>query len=53
LIFTSGSSIFDSLFALLLAAVIVITTLQAVVGSHKELLWPENVSCGHSAAEQR
>jgi cobalt-zinc-cadmium efflux system protein len=53
LIFTSGSSIFDSLFALLLAAVIVITTLQAVVGSHKELLWPENVSCGQSAAEQR
>ena len=52
LVFASGSSLFDSLFALLIAAVIVITTLQAVVGSHKELLWPENVSCGHSGTEQ-
>lgn len=52
LIFTSGSSLFDSLFALLIAAIIVITTLQAVIGSHKELLWPENVSCGHSETDQ-
>jgi cobalt-zinc-cadmium efflux system protein len=48
LVFASGSSIFDSLFALLIAAVIVVTTLQAVMGSHKELLWPANVSCGHA-----
>jgi Co/Zn/Cd efflux system component len=48
LVFASGSSIFDSLFALLIAAVIVLTTLQAVMGSHKELLWPANVSCGHA-----
>jgi Co/Zn/Cd efflux system component len=48
LVFTSGSPLFDSVFALLIGAVIVITTLQAVIGSHKELLWPENVSCGHS-----
>jgi Co/Zn/Cd efflux system component len=47
LVFASGNSIFDSLFALLIAAVIVVTTLQAVMGSHKELLWPANVSCGH------
>ena len=52
LVYVSGSSVFDSLFALLIAAVIVITTLQAVIGSHKELLWPENVSCGHSGTEQ-
>jgi len=52
LIFTSGSSLFDSLFALLIAAIIVITTLQTVIGSHKELLWPENISCGHSETEQ-
>ena len=52
LVYVSGSSLFDSLFALLIAAVIVITTLQAVIGSHKELLWPENVSCGHSGTEQ-
>ena len=50
--FVSGNFIFDSLFALLIAAVVVITTLQAVIGSHKELLWPENVSCGHSETEQ-
>ena len=52
LVYVSGSSLFDFLFALLIAAVIVITTLQAVIGSHKELLWPENVSCGHSRTEQ-
>ena len=52
LIFVSGNSFFDSLFALLIAAVVVLTTLRAVVGSHKELLWPENVSCGHSVTEQ-
>jgi cobalt-zinc-cadmium efflux system protein len=52
LIFVSGSFLFDSLFALLIAAVVVITTLRAVVGSHEELLWPENVACGHSGGEQ-
>ena len=52
LIFVSGSFLFDSLFALLIAAVVVITTLRAVVSSHEELLWPENVSCGHSGGEQ-
>jgi hypothetical protein len=29
-----------------------VTTFQAVVRAHKELLWPENVSCGHSQTEQ-
>ncbi|HET8564683.1 MAG TPA: cation transporter [Candidatus Binatia bacterium] len=52
LIFTSGSSVFDSLFALLIAAVVIVTTSQAVIGFHKELLWPGNVSCGHSGTEQ-
>jgi len=52
LIFATGNSVFDSLFALLIAAVVVITTLQAVVGSHEELLWPENVSCGHARSDQ-
>jgi|ERR1041384_3047352 cobalt-zinc-cadmium efflux system protein len=51
-IFVSGNFIFDSLFALLIAAVVVITTLQAVIGSHEVLLWPENVSCCHSETEQ-
>jgi Co/Zn/Cd efflux system component len=51
LILVSGNSVFDSMFALLIAAVVVITTAQAVIGSHQELLWPENVSCAHSEAE--
>jgi len=53
LVITSGSFVFDSLFALLIAAVVVATTLRAVIGSHKELLWPENVSCGHARSEER
>jgi cobalt-zinc-cadmium efflux system protein len=52
LVFTSGKFLFDSLFALFIAAIIVITTLPAVIGSHAELLWPENVSCGHTGSEQ-
>jgi cobalt-zinc-cadmium efflux system protein len=52
LVFVSGSFIYDSLFALVIAAVIVATTIRAVIGSHKELLWPDNVSCGHSGTEQ-
>jgi len=51
LVITSGNFVFDSLFALLIAAVVFTTTLCAVIGSHKELLWPENVSCGHPAGE--
>jgi Co/Zn/Cd efflux system component len=52
LVFVSGNVVFDSLFALLIAAVIIIGTMQAAIGSYKELLWPENVSCGHSGTEQ-
>jgi cobalt-zinc-cadmium efflux system protein len=52
LIFATGNSVFDSLFALLIAAVVIVTTSQAVIGFHKELLWPENVSCGHSGSKQ-
>jgi len=52
LIFFTGSGLFDSLFALLIAAVVLTTTLRAVIGSHEELLWPENASCGHSGSEQ-
>jgi cobalt-zinc-cadmium efflux system protein len=52
LVYLSGNFLFDSLFALLIAGVIVVATVQSVIGSHKELLWPDNVSCGHSAPEQ-
>jgi divalent metal cation (Fe/Co/Zn/Cd) transporter len=39
--------VFDSVVALLIAGVIVVTTVRSIVGSYQELLWPENVSCGH------
>ena len=48
LVMLSGHPIFDSLVAVGIATVIVITTLRSVIGSHEELLWPENVVCGHS-----
>ncbi len=51
LVFISGNALFDSVFALLIAVVVVATTLQAVIGSHEELLWPENVSCGHRSTD--
>ena len=41
-----GSTLFDPFIAITIAAVIVVTTLQAIVGVHKELLWPEKVVCG-------
>jgi divalent metal cation (Fe/Co/Zn/Cd) transporter len=47
LVLVSGRPVFDSLVALVIAAVIVITTVRSVLGSREELLWPENVVCGH------
>jgi cobalt-zinc-cadmium efflux system protein len=52
LIVAFGSFIFDPLAAFLIAAVVVSGTIRAVIGSHKELLWPENVSCGHPGNER-
>jgi len=43
----SGISLFDTVVALMIALVILTSTFQAVIGSHKELLWPEKVVCGH------
>ena len=45
-IILSGSSLFDPLVALLIAGIIVVTTVRTIIDSHKELLWPENVVCG-------
>ncbi|HKC96137.1 MAG TPA: hypothetical protein VKB81_19160 [Nitrospira sp.] len=42
-----GISLFDTVVALIIALVILTRTLQAVIGSHKDLLWPEHVVCGH------
>jgi cobalt-zinc-cadmium efflux system protein len=44
---STGSFLVDPFIALIIAAVIVVTTLQAIRGSHQELLWPKNVVCGH------
>jgi Co/Zn/Cd efflux system component len=46
-ILVSGRPIFDLLVALLIAAFIIVTTIRSVVVSHKELLWPDNIACGH------
>jgi len=46
-IILSGNPLFDPLAALVVAAVIVVSTVRTIIDSHKELLWPENVSCGH------
>ena len=46
-IILSGNPLFDPLVALLIAAIIIVTTARTVFNSHEELMWPENVSCGH------
>jgi len=47
LILLSGEPRFDALMALVIAGVILVTTIRAVIGSHRELLWPDNIACGH------
>jgi len=43
----SGSGLVDPAVALVIAAAIIVPTARAVVGSHQELVWPENVVCAH------
>jgi Co/Zn/Cd efflux system component len=47
LVLASGRPMFDPLVALLISGVILVTTIHSVVVAHVELLWPENVVCGH------
>jgi cobalt-zinc-cadmium efflux system protein len=47
LVLASGRSFFDPAIALVVAAVILVTTIRSVGGSHQELIWPENVVCAH------
>ena len=47
---SSGSRLVDPLVALVIAGAIIVPTLQTIAGSHKDLVWPENVACGHAAA---
>ena len=43
----TGSLLIDPLLALVIAAVILVSTAQTVKGSHRELWWPEKVICAH------
>jgi Co/Zn/Cd efflux system component len=43
----SGSRLVDPLIALGIAGVIIVPTLRTIAGSHRDLVWPENVACGH------
>lgn len=43
---------FDPLIALLIACWIIWSTLSEVRNSHEQLIWPEEISCGHSPEEQ-
>jgi Co/Zn/Cd efflux system component len=47
----SGSLLVDPLVALGIAGAIIVPTLQTIGGSHRDLIFPENVSCGHAATE--
>lgn len=41
----------DPLVALVIAGAIIVPTLQTIAGSHRDLVWPANVACGHGPAE--
>jgi cobalt-zinc-cadmium efflux system protein len=43
-----GSPLIDPLVALIIAGVIIIPTVRTIAGSHHELVWPDNVACGHA-----
>ena len=43
----AGTPLFDTILAIGMAGFIIVTTLKAVLGSQDDLLWPENVVCGH------
>jgi cation diffusion facilitator family transporter len=52
LVLITGRSFFDPMVALLIAGFILITTIGSIAGSHRELIWPENVLCGHDEPAQ-
>ena len=43
----SGSLVVDPLVALVIAGAIIVPTVRTIAGSHRDLVWPENVTCGH------
>ena len=46
LMMATGSFIFDPILALVIAGAIILSTLRTIIDSRKELMWPENVTCG-------
>jgi len=47
----SGNPSVDPLVALGIAGAIILPTLRTVAGFHGELVWPENVTCGHEPGQ--
>ena len=45
LVLASGQAVFDPVIALIIAGIILVTTIRSIIGAHQELLWPENVMC--------
>lgn len=43
----TGNLVFDPVVALVIAGAIIVPTSSTLRRSHRELLWPENVACGH------
>jgi cobalt-zinc-cadmium efflux system protein len=48
----TGRYLFDPAIAIVIAAVVVVSTVQAIRGSEVDLLWPENVVCGGSVSQR-
>jgi Co/Zn/Cd efflux system component len=46
----SGSFLVDPIIALVIAGAIIIPTCRTIADVHHDLVWPENVACGHSGA---
>jgi cobalt-zinc-cadmium efflux system protein len=52
LILVTGRSVADSIAALAIAAVIIVTTIRELVRSGEELFWPADVVCGHRGYDE-
>lgn len=42
-----GNPLVDPLIGLVVAAAVIVPTLRTLIGDRAELVWPENVACGH------
>ena len=53
LVIFTGQSVFDPSVAAIIAVWIILSTVQEVLGSREELMWPKKIECGHSDHDQR